>query len=82
MAQNNYSQMNDENLQKIIKRSTLFNTMFCLALVLVALVNIYELMTNGFRISLILPLAMLPLLAINIYNIRKMKSELNTRGLK
>ncbi|TAF95250.1 MAG: redox-active disulfide protein 2 [Cytophagia bacterium] len=79
MKENSYAKMSDETLKKNIKTTTFVAGLLGGALFVLFCIKIYNYVQEGLSVGLITPIALLPILLLNINNINKMKAELKSR---
>lgn len=80
MAQKQLSEMTEEELKKNIKLMTVAVTVIIVSVIIMAISSVYTFSKKGFTATVILPFAFLPLVIINLMNLKKMKAELNSRN--
>ena len=79
MKENPYAKMSDETLKKNTKAGTFVTGLLGGALFVLFCINIYNYTQTDFTPLFIVPIALLPILILNITNIKKMKAELKLR---
>ncbi|MFN3847980.1 MAG: redox-active disulfide protein 2 [Spirosomataceae bacterium] len=80
MKENSYSKMSTEQLKKTIGVSSAITGMLGVMLLILAGMAIYnKVQENNGSLSIAVPLALSPILFLNLVNIKNMKDELKKR---
>lgn len=73
------SEYTSKELTQKLKTVTTLTSIFAGALIALFAINIYQSITNKFTALSIIPIALMPILVINIASISKIKAELKSR---
>lgn len=79
MKNNKFSEMTTEELIKNQKTLKLVNTIFAVVLFMLFALNIFIVFMKGFSAMNVVPIALLPILFLNINNLKEIKRELESR---
>ena len=80
MKSKNYNEMSTEELVKTKSSMQVITYMLAAVLAILFVVNIIQFSTKGFKVSLIVPIALLPILLVNFSNLNKVKKEISSRN--
>ncbi|TDG35203.1 redox-active disulfide protein 2 [Pedobacter changchengzhani] len=81
MQSNKFKEMSNEDLVKAKKSLRSITYALGIMLVVLIILNIFLLFKKGFSPMIFVPVALLPIVIINISSIKKMKAELKLRGI-
>jgi hypothetical protein len=79
MAQKQLSEMTEEELKKNIRMMTIAVTVIIVSIIIMFISAVYTYTRKGFSVTAILPFAFMPIAIINLVNLKKIKSELDSR---
>jgi hypothetical protein len=79
MAQKQLSEMTEEELKKNIRMMTIVVTVIIVSIIIMFISAVYTYTRKGFSVTAILPFAFMPIAIINLVNLKKIKSELDSR---
>lgn len=79
---NKFAEMPDEKLLKFEKTLSAIVIMFSIAMVLLLAAVIFITVTKGFSAITVVLLGLAPIGLLNVNNLREIKKEIKSRGLK
>ncbi|WP_026730661.1 hypothetical protein [Flavobacterium denitrificans] len=79
MKNTKFNEMSTEELIKNQKTLKTVNTIFAIALCILFALNIFIIYNKGFSAMSVVPIALLPILFLNLNNLKEIKKELETR---
>jgi membrane-associated HD superfamily phosphohydrolase len=79
MAQKQFSEMTEEELKKRKNELTFAIIISAIAIIIMSVTSIMSYSRKGYSTFTILPLIFIPLLTINLINLKKIKAELALR---
>lgn len=79
MKNNKFSEMSTEELLKSEKSLKTVTYIFGVALLFLFGLNIFLAVNRGFSASQVIPLALLPILILNLNSLKEIKKELDSR---
>lgn len=79
MAQKQLSEMTEEELKKNVKMMTIAVTVIIVSIIIMLISAVYTYTKKGFTATAVLPFAFLPIVIINVMNLKKIKAELDSR---
>jgi len=79
MKNTKFSEMTTEELIKNQKTLKTVNTIFAVVLLMLFSLNVYIVLRKGFSAMNVVPVALLPILFLNINNLKEIKRELESR---
>ena len=81
MSENKFAEMSNEQLQKSEKVAKASAYTLILMLVLLFALSMYLTFKKGFTPLTVIPICLLPIVILNLGNIKKMQEELKSRNL-
>ncbi|WP_316830427.1 redox-active disulfide protein 2 [Pedobacter aquatilis] len=81
MKEKNLAEMSNEDLLKTEKSIKVMTSILAVALALLFVINLITAFKKGFSALTVIPIALLPIVIVNINNIKKIRAELMSRGL-
>ncbi len=81
MKSKNFNEMSTEELVKTKSSMQVITYMLAAVLVVLIAVNIILFMKKGFNASMVVPVALLPILFLNFSNLTKIKKEISSRNI-
>ncbi|RZK57782.1 MAG: redox-active disulfide protein 2 [Pedobacter sp.] len=81
MSKKNLSELSDEELLKNAKTVKMITSMLAGAIFLLFIINIFLAFKKGFSSLSVIPIALLPIVLININSLKEMKKEIKSRNL-
>lgn len=79
MKNTKFSEMTTEELIKNQKTLKTVNTIFAVVLLMLFALNVYIVLRKGFSAMNVVPVALLPILFLNLSNLKEIKKELDSR---
>ena len=79
MKNTKFSEMTTEELIKNQKTLKTVNTIFAVVLLMLFALNVYIVLRKGFSAMNVVPIALLPILFLNLNNLKEIKKELDSR---
>lgn len=79
MKNTKFSEMTTEELIKKQKTLKTVNSIFAVVLLMLFALNVYIVLRKGFSAMNVVPVALLPILFLNINNLKEIKRELESR---
>ena len=79
MKNTKFSEMTTEELIKNQKTLKTVNTVFAVVLLMLFALNVYIVLRKGFSAMNVVPVALLPILFLNLSNLKEIKKELDSR---
>ncbi len=79
MKNTKFSEMTTEELIKNQKTLKTVNSIFAVVLLMLFALNVYIVLRKGFSAMNVVPVALLPILFLNINNLKEIKRELESR---
>lgn len=80
MKSNKFNEMSTEELLKNEKSLKTVTYIFAVILTFLFIINIYIALHKGFSATQVIPLALLPILILNLNTLKEIKKELKSRG--
>ena len=81
MKSKNYNEMSTEELVKTKSSMQVITYMLAAVLAILFVINIILFSMKGFQVSMIVPVALLPILLVNFSNLSKIKKEISSRNI-
>lgn len=79
MKNTKFSEMTTEELIKNQKTLKTVNSIFAVVLLMLFALNVYIVLRKGFSAMNVVPVALLPILFLNLSNLKEIKKELDSR---
>ena len=81
MKSKNYTEMSSEELVKTKSSMQVITYMLAAVVAILFAINIILFSMKGFQVSMIVPVALLPILLVNFSNLSKIKKEISSRNI-
>lgn len=81
MSKKSLSELSDEELLKNAKTVKMITSMLAGAIFLLFIINIFLAFKKGFSAMSVIPIALLPIVLVNVNSLKEMKKEIKARNL-